>query len=95
MPQYNERVEQQRRLLKAEEHPDNITNIHVHSLNSMWYDDRPQDTENHSVTDIDYLSGKIERTLHDGTKIVLVEGATGNDLVSKVEASLTDSGKTL
>ncbi len=95
MTQYNERVEQQRRLLKAEELADNITNIHVHSLNSMWYDDRPQDTENHSVTDIDYLSGKIERTLHDGTKIVLVEGATGNDLVSKVEASLTDSGKTL
>ena len=95
MTQYNERLEQQRRLLKAEELADNITNIHVHSLNSMWYDDRPQDTENHSVTDIDYLSGKIERTLHDGTKIVLVEGATGNDLVSKVEASLTDSGKTL
>lgn len=95
MTQYNERVEQQRRLLKAEELADNITNIHVHSLNSMWYDNRPQDTENHSVTDIDYLSGKIERTLHDGTKIVLVEGATGNDLVSKVEASLTDSGKTL
>ena len=95
MTQYNERVEQQRRLLKAEELADNITNIHVHSLNSMWYDDRPQDTENNSVTDIDYLSGKIERTLHDGTKIVLVEGATGNDLVSKVEASLTDSGKTL
>tara|TARA_S200000501_G_C20577923_1_gene635900 strand:+ start:492 stop:779 length:288 start_codon:yes stop_codon:yes gene_type:complete len=95
MTQYNERVDQQRKLLKAEELADNITNIHVHSLNSMWYDDRPQDTENHSVTDIDYLSGKIERTLHDGTKIVLVEGATGNDLVSKVEASLTDSGKTL
>ena len=95
MTQYKDRVEQQRRLLKAEELADNITNIHVHSLNSMWYDDRPQDTENHSVTDIDYLSGKIERTLHDGTKIVLVEGATGNDLVSKVEASLTDSGKTL
>ena len=95
MTQYNERVEQQRRLLKAEELADNITNIHVHSLNSMWYDNRPQDTENHSVTDIDYLSGKIERTLHDGTKIVLVEGATGNELVSKVEASLTDSGKTL
>ena len=95
MTQYKDRVEQQRRLLKAEELADNITNIHVHSLNSMWYDNRPQDTENHSVTDIDYLSGKIERTLHDGTKIVLVEGATGNDLVSKVEASLTDSGKTL
>ena len=95
MTQYKDRVEQQRRLLKAEELADNITNIHVHSLNSMWYDDRPQDTENHSVTDIDYLSGKIERTLHDGTKIVLVEGASGDDLVHKVEASLTDSGKTL
>ena len=73
MTQYNERVEQQRRLLKAEELADNITNIHVHSLNSMWYDDRPQDTENHSVTDIDYLSGKIERTLHDLSLIHISE----------------------
>ena len=95
MTQYKDRVEQQRRLLKAEELADNIMGIQVHSMSSMWYDNRPQDTENHSVTDINYLSGKIERTLHDGTKIVLVEGATGNDLVSKVEASLTDSGKTL
>ena len=95
MTQYKDRVEQQRRLLKAEELADNIMGIQVHSMSSMWYDNRPQDTENHSVTDINYLSGKIERTLHDGTKIVLVEGASGDDLVHKVEASLTDSGKTL
>ena len=63
MTQYNERVEQQRRLLKAEELADNITNIHVHSLNSMWYDDRPQDTENHSVTDIDYPVSYTHLTL--------------------------------
>ena len=75
MTQYKDRVEAQRRLLKAEELADNIMGIQVHSIN--------------------YLSGKIERTLHDGTKIVLVEAATGDDLVHKVEASLTDSGKTL
>ena len=95
MTQYQETVNKQKLKLAAEEWANGVKCLHAHQIKSMWYDDRPQDTENHSVTDIDYLSGKIERTLHDGTKIVLVEGATGNDLVSKVEASLTDSGKTL
>ena len=41
------------------------------------------------------MSGKIERTLHDGTKVVLVEGATGEKLVDKIETQLTDRGETL
>ena len=95
MTQYKDEVELQRKILAAEEYADSIKGLQIHKMNSMWYDDRPQDTEEHSVTDIEYMSGKIERTLHDGTKVVLVEGATGEKLVSTIEAQLTDRGETL
>ena len=95
MTQYKDKVELQKKILAAEEFADNIKGIQIHRMNSMWYDDRPQDTEKHSVTDTEYMSGKIERTLHDGTRIVLVEGATGEKLVSTIEAQLTDRGETL
>ena len=95
MSQYKDKVELQRKILAAEQYSDSIKGMQVHSISSMWYDNRPQDTEKHSVTDIEYMSGKIERTLHDGTKVVLVEGATGEKLVDKIETQLTDRGETL
>ena len=95
MTQYKDEVELQKKILAAEEFADNIKGMQVHRMNSMWYDNRPQDTEKHSVTDIEYMSGKIERTLHDGTKVVLVEAETGAKLVDKIEAQLTDRGETL
>ena len=95
MTQYKDEVELQKKILAAEEFADNIKGMQVHRMSSMWYDNRPQDTEKHSVTDIEYMSGKIERTLHDGTKVVLVEAETGAKLVDKIEAQLTDRGETL
>ena len=95
MSQYKDKVELQRKILAAEKYSDSIKGMQVHSMSSMWYDNRPQDTEKHSVTDIEYMSGKIERTLHDGTKVVLVECATGEKLVDKIETQLTDRGETL
>ena len=95
MTQYKETVERQRLKLAAETWSKGIKSLHAHKLNTMWYDNRPQDTEKHSVTDVEYMSGKIERTLHDGTKVVLVEGETGEKLVDKIETQLTDRGETL
>ena len=95
MTQYKDEVELQKKILAAEEFANDIKGIQVHRISSMWYDNRPQDTEKHSVTDIEYMSGKIERTLHDGTKVVLVEGETGEKLVDKIETQLTDRGETL
>ena len=95
MTQYKDEVELQKKILAAEEFANDIKGIQVHRISSMWYDNRPQDTEKHSVTDIEYMSGKIERTLHDGTKVVLVEAETGEKLVDKIETQLTDRGETL
>ena len=95
MTQYKDEVELQKKILAAEEFANDIKGMQVHRISSMWYDNRPQDTEKHSVTDIEYMSGKIERTLHDGTKVVLVEGETGEKLVDRIETQLTDRGETL
>ena len=95
MTQYKDEVELQKKILAAEEFANDIKGMQVHRISSMWYDNRPQDTEKHSVTDIEYMSGKIERILHDGTKVVLVEGETGEKLVDKIETQLTDRGETL
>ena len=46
MTQYDDTVERQRLLLAAEEWANGIRSLHSHRLSSMWYDTRPQDTEN-------------------------------------------------
>ena len=72
MGQYEDRVERQRNLLQAEEWAKGFSCMHVHSLSSMWYDTRPQDTEDGKmVTDIQYNSGLIKRTLTDLSSLSL------------------------
>ncbi len=61
MTEHTSAVERQRIRLEAEEWAKGLTDIHTHKLNSMWYDDRPQDTEHKMVTDIRFNSGIIER----------------------------------
>ena len=86
MTEYSDIVEKQRAILAAEEMRDTVENLHVHSLNSMWYDNRPQDTENDQmVTDITYMDERIERTLSDGTIILMKQGLKGEDFVRKVQ----------
>ena len=62
MTQYSEVVEYQKDLLEAEEWSKQVAAIHSHCFNSMWYDDRPQDTANRAgVTDIEFNDGTIKR----------------------------------
>ena len=96
MGQYNDKVELQRKILLAEEYRDTVMCLHAHSLSSMWYDNRPQDTANgKGVVDVQFMDGRIERTLKNGKKITLVKGRTGEDLVQEVTRNLADSGKEL
>lgn len=62
MTQYKDKVELQKKILAAEEFADNIKGIQIHRMNSMWYDDRPQDTKDSHVTDVEYNSGLIVRS---------------------------------
>ena len=96
MIQYDEKVELQKQILKAEEYKDTPKNLHAHSLDSMWYETeetKPQTKE--GVVDVQYMDGRIERTLKNGKKITLVEGMKGEDLVQEVTRNLADSGKEL
>ena len=83
MTQYEDRVERQRLKLKAEEWAKGVKSLHAHSLSSMWYDDRPQDTEDgKTVMDKEYNNGLIERTLSNGEVYVFTKyELRGDDLI--------------
>ena len=84
MGQYNDKVERQRLLLKAEAWSEGIKSLHAHSMSSMWYDNRPQDTANgKGVIDRQFNSGLIERTLNDGTIVYFGKKLKGDELISE------------
>ena len=52
-----------------------------HSLSSMWYDTRTQDTEDgKSVVDTQYNNGSIKRTLDDGSIVYFGKELKGDEL---------------
>jgi len=82
MTQYDDKVEYQKELIKAEEWAKSFSSLHRHSLSSMWHDTRPQDTQDgQHVTDIIYNSGLIKRILSDGTEVFFRKELKGSDLV--------------
>ena len=85
MTQYKNQVERQAKLLEAEEWAKGVKGMHAHSISSMWYDTRPQDTDGKSVLDIEYNDGLIERRLESGEIIYFGEKLTGDDLIYEWE----------
>tara|TARA_B100000927_G_scaffold280146_1_gene264359 strand:- start:390 stop:662 length:273 start_codon:yes stop_codon:yes gene_type:complete len=83
MTQYEDRVERQRLKLKAEEWANGVKSLHAHSISSMWYDDRPQDTsEGKTVIDKEFNNGIVERTLSNGEVYVFTKyELRGDDLI--------------
>ena len=62
----------------------------------MWYDnDQTVKDVADGVMDIQYMDGRVERTLKSGKKYILVEGKKGAELVQEVTRNLADSGKHL
>ena len=82
MGQFDDKVQRQRLLLEAEEWSQNVKAVHAHSLSSMWYDTRPQDTEEgKGVLDIEYNSGLIKRQTSDGYTVYFGTELKGDALV--------------
>ena len=84
MTQYKETVRTQKMRLEAEAWANQPQSMHTHKLKSMWYDDRPQDTDDSHVTDIHYNDGRVERTIHStGQKVMMntKNQRTGEDLI--------------
>lgn len=92
MGQYDDKVERQRILLEAEEWAKGVSGIHAHSLSSMWYDTRPQDTQDgKGVVDRSFNSGLIERTLDDGSIVYFGEELTGDALIDAYQRKVMPS----
>ena len=75
MTQYRDKVELQKQILKAEEYKD--TPKCMHRLTSMWYETKEsvKDVVKDGVMDIQYMDGRIERTLKNGKRrYTIVEG---------------------
>jgi|TARA_B110000483_G_C18127171_1_gene516109 hypothetical protein len=84
MTEYSDDVEAVRMRIEAEDWAGKVKSIHGHSMNSMWYDNRPQDTsEGKTVTDVEFNDGRVVRTLSDGTEHVFGEPLEGQELVDK------------
>ena len=82
MSEYDNEVQKQRDRLAAEEWARGIKSIQAHSLKSMWYDNRPQDTDNGSVIDVHHNDGSVKRTIQStGETVIMGEQLTGEELV--------------
>ena len=62
MTEYKAAVERRRLQIEADEWSKGVRSLHSHQLKSMWYDNRPQDTDNGAVTDVQYNNGVIVRS---------------------------------
>lgn len=84
MSEYDDLVDRQRDKLAAEEWAKGIKSMHAHSLNTMWYDNRPQDTQNSTVLDIQFNDGHVQRTIQStGETVIMGERLTGEELVNE------------
>ena len=81
MTEYKAMIERKRKQLLAEEWAKGIAHIHCHSINSMWYEPKPNVVKTEGVMDITYNDGRIER---DGVEI-LPSQVSGKALIDKWE----------
>jgi hypothetical protein len=82
MSEYDGVVERQRNRLLAEKWGRGVRSIHGHSLDSMYYDDRPQDTtDGKTVVDVEFNDGTVERTLDNGERVLFGNKRTTEELL--------------
>ena len=83
MTQYDEIVENQRLLLEAEEWAKIPKSLHIHRLDSMWYEteDSKKFLDKGNVTDIQYNNGIIKRQQDGKTVYTFGEEITGEELI--------------
>ena len=92
MTQYTEMIEKKRKQLQAEKWAQGVEHMHVHSLNSMWYEPYPDVIKTRKVMDITYNDGRITR---DNVEIVPSQlvGDTLIDAWEKAEYELCVCGE--
>ena len=83
MTQFDEVVENQRLLLEAEKWAETPKTVHIHRLDSMWYEteDSKKFLDKGNVTDIQYNNGIIKRQQDGKTVHTFGEEITGEELI--------------
>ena len=62
MSQYDEVVERQRQMIKAEKWSRGVKAVHAHSFTTLWYENNPDRTgDDLRVLDVEYNDGTVER----------------------------------
>jgi len=85
MTQYSDQVDKVRLQRAAELWAKKVKDVHVHSLDSLWYetDESRKLKGNYMVMDTSYNSGKIERVVLGEKKskpFIIQSGLTGEEL---------------
>ena len=95
MGQFDDKVERQRQLLKAEKWAAQVKDMHAHQLTSMYYetDETVNDTKDGAVMDIRYNDGLIERHLPSGELRYFGERLTGDELIREYVRKNSDKPK--
>ena len=85
MSQYNEVVERQRQMIKAEEWSKGVKCVHAHSFTSLWYENNPDRTgDDLRVLDTEYRDGTVKRKyLVSGKTEIIGTKLTGQDLLDE------------
>ena len=95
MTQYKNEVIRHAMLLEAEEWSKLVDWIHVHKLDSMWYDEWPKDTKKYSVCDTKYNDGTIERKQNGKVIRIIGKRLSGDDLIDKWARANQDKAEIL
>ncbi len=85
MSQYDEVVERQRQMIKAEEWSKGVKGVHAHSFTTMWYENNPDRTgDDLRVLDVEYNDGTVERQyIKSGKTEIIGTKLTGQDLLDE------------
>jgi 2-polyprenyl-3-methyl-5-hydroxy-6-metoxy-1,4-benzoquinol methylase len=83
MTEYTEKVIQRAKEIAAHEWSRGVKAVHVHKMNSMWYEPEPDVAKDQSVTDIEYNDGSVRR---NGVEILRAQ-FSGKALIREWETS--------
>jgi hypothetical protein len=90
MSQYKNEVLKQKIRIEVEEWASKISDLHLHSLDSMWYETDESKLDERPVIDRSYNSGRITRETADGKSYVLKKDDTAAEIEDRFERAMND-----
>lgn len=95
MSQYKNEVLKQKIRIEVEEWASQISDLHLHSLDSMWYETDESKLDERPVIDRSYNSGRITRETADGKSYVLKKDDTAREIEDRFDRAMQNQGKFL